>query len=550
MVREQICKTFFKICILLLSLMLILGCNLRSPKTTGSSGEFSSRSGLRRPIIYKGGDRLQGGGSFPAKGERDDVQDVVGDGNVVDNLVAYDNLESVVVADELSALLDQYGIEKDKKIAIAYLKEVLCNPVFGDDVVVYDDVKFRKLFVSWQPEQVKNVFNLLFEVFNKFFTVKSLIGNIGEDAFRKGLRYRLSSFTKNYVFPLRGVFQNPLTRVYDELVVGFFGRPHIKNHDLLNDIEAVASCQTLANRYSKFSDDEQQVIRDMRSIVTDPNIAVGQGYRPYNNDDFDFVLSFWDNNQIREVVRVYLKYIDRRKSFWNSRMDTIDNVDIYSLKEALAVTKNRLSTGLRELKIKILTPNFNSKSRDSLMYLKKCFNEPIANIHYSIVSNTDSVSIDTYFENYFADIYRYLSAKESFTNKYTTFDSLKRRLVEELRDIVFDTNIVVSRDARKYNEDYEFYFLFRNDDGGVDSLISGCLAMIDLQKEISVYIDTLEKGSDVQRKCLEDYNKIIQDYKSHLKEFFCGIKEDTFELKSQIPYNVNYYMNILFALKK
>ncbi|WP_024652871.1 BTA121 domain-containing protein surface lipoprotein, partial [Borrelia persica] len=170
-----------KIYILLLSLLslvlivLILIFNLRSRKRTPILEDAFLRSGLSRPVS-----EICGLIDVSLEGKRKHAEGIYGQ-DVDDDLEIYDNLEPVLVDDELNVLLDEFGIEEGRRIAIAHIQKVLCDPVIGSNYKTYDNVDFRNLLINWKLDKVKEFGEYLSSIFNEFVRLRSSIDNLGND---------------------------------------------------------------------------------------------------------------------------------------------------------------------------------------------------------------------------------------------------------------------------------------------------------------------------------------------------------------------------------
>ncbi|WP_407637293.1 BTA121 domain-containing protein surface lipoprotein, partial [Borrelia persica] len=210
----------------------------------------------------------------------------------------------------------------------------------------------------------------------------------------------------------------------------------------------VAEFTSLTDRYLRLylglSSIAGHYIEEIRSIVTDYNIAREQGYKTYSNDEFDLLLSSWDTDQIELVIIVYLRYINMIEHL-DERVDSIDNISPvgYSLSRRGRDVSKRLgiSLGLLEGEVRA---QFAEKIRAYPVQFKGLFNKPTAAaIYENILSVSDSSLFKTCIDNYSRDIDKFFKLMSNFVASYDVLDIKKQMTIEWIRDIIFDPKIVV-----------------------------------------------------------------------------------------------------------
>ncbi|WP_024652875.1 BTA121 domain-containing protein surface lipoprotein [Borrelia persica] len=507
----------YKICILLFLLVfmvfMMLSCNSQTP----GSGVKATRS-----VIDKGGGRIAGL-EHAAVAEEDINQ------NIEDNLAVTYNLEPVIVDNELDALLDGFNMQVEEKKVIAHIQYVLCDATIvgmQGNANTYTPVEFRSMLNRLGEDDVKRLATQLLPILSEFRAVQSEIEKISDGAYRRGLLYRLGCIKRNYAFVLKEIFRNPVSKIYDAVVehVNFKNQKvYYKNLEILKT--DASGFVTLADRYSKFSD-VGEAVKELRNIVTDLKIAVEQNYRTYSNEEFDTLLSSLDDKQLQKVILVYWGYKNRKDDIV-SLIGLVDDVKEDS--GALAPIRDGLKAGLSALKIE-MNNELPEKLKDYSVRLKSLFDKRSAVALYRDISSIDDLSIKPYFDSYFPNLNTLLIAKSNFIYEYERLNPTQRRVIEWIKEVVFDPSVTVSSDDRKYTRDYEFYFLLGGNNSRFDNFIVEHSKVFERREEalsaINAFVDSKFK-EDSRR----DYHQVLADYKLYLRQLFNAVEADTFTFK-------------------
>ncbi|WP_152520633.1 BTA121 domain-containing protein surface lipoprotein, partial [Borrelia persica] len=207
----------------------------------------------------------------------------------------------------------------------------------------------------------------------------------------------------------------------------------------------VSGFTSLADRYSGLPGRGRgYYVKEIRSIITDYNIAREQGYKTYSNDEFDILLSSWDVEQVKSIIDVYLSYASIL-DYFSKDLYYIDDVQGFKSKLGLGYRDilNRLKMGLILLEGEVKA-QFGEIARAYPVQFKGFFNKhSAAAIYESIISIYSSSIFQTCFDNYSRDVMKFFDVMSNFVASYDVLDIKKQMTIEWIRDIIFDPKIVV-----------------------------------------------------------------------------------------------------------
>ncbi|ACH93926.1 BTA121 domain-containing protein surface lipoprotein [Borrelia duttonii] len=515
-----------KICVLLVSLVLIISCNLKSSDLAkdgkgleNSFGKsvvvgplyevnrfvdepFSPRVEYDTPAVRKGVEEMGMGID-------------IGDMDV-----------------ELDNLLTRLNIQKEDRDVFVYLKKVLCDPTITDDQGVYKTYtvsEFHDLLDSWGAGQVSVIRSKLIRVFTSLKASRVLIGDCRNNILKQGLLNRLMFVKKEYERYLKKVFDSSdfsIIKVSLEYHNPYYGKFELIEIDASN----FKDLTDVRDRYSAFVDDDQKGIQEIRNILTSANIARGQNLKTYSDDEFDILFSSWSNYQLKRVVRMHLGYMRRARDVkvQIGYFDNMKNID------ATTELKDRLVTSLTTWKLK-LEDTLSQKDSGYPEYLKQIFNKSTAveiydNIPFS--SKYDINDYNFYFpfnDAYFLDIDRYYSIRNEFISKYNKLSYAEKVAVEFIRNIVFNANIAADKGYKTYTDDYKFYLIFASSDYYFSELVQRQMNFATCQSYIEEYINEIKENPVRKNKLLQKRDELVKKYHVSLKKFFHGVNEATFE---------------------
>ncbi|ETZ18019.1 hypothetical protein BDCR2A_01214 [Borrelia duttonii CR2A] len=535
-----------KICVLLVSLVLIISCNLKSSHLAKDNKGLESSFGksvvggplyevtrlVDKPLIpiveY----------DTPAVREvREGVEEMGMGVDIGDMDVGLDSL------------LARLNIKKEDRDVFVYLKKVLCDPTITDDQGVYKTYtvsEFHDLLDSWGERPVSIIGSILIKVFTLLKTSRTLISGCKNNILKQGLLNRLIFVKKEYERYLKKVFNTSnfsIIRVSLEHANPYYGKFELIEIEASN----FKDLTDVRDRYSKFNEDDQKGIQEIRDILTSSDIAGGQSLKTYSDDEFDILFSSWSNYQLKRVVRMHLGYMKRARDVevQIGYFDNMKNID------ATTELKDRLVTSLTTWKLK-LEDTLSQKDSGYPEYLKQIFNKSTAveiydNIPFS--SKYDINDYNFYFpfnDTYFLDVDRYYSILNEFVSKYNKLSYAKKVAVEFIRNIVFNANIAADKGYKTYTDDYKFYLIFASSDYYFSELVQRQVNFATCQSYIEEYINEIKENPVRKNKLLQKRDELLKKYHVSLKKFFHGVNEATFKFDDSSRKNYSEVVDIQF----
>ncbi|AHH07323.1 Hypothetical protein BCD_1257 (plasmid) [Borrelia crocidurae DOU] len=517
---------YFKIYILLVSLVLIISCNLKSSHIAKDNGGLENSFGksvfggplyevnrfVNKPLIPIV--------EYDTPAVREGVEEMgmgldIGDMDV-----------------ELDSLLARLNIKKEDRDVFVYLKKVLCDPTITDDQGVYKTYtvsEFHDLLDSWGERLVSIMGSILIEVFTSLKTSRTLISGCKNNILKQGLLNRLIFVKKEYERYLKNVFN---TSNFSIICVSLeHSNPYYGKFELI-EMEAsnFKDLTDVRDRYSKFNEDTQKGIQEIRDILTSSDIAGGQSLKTYSNDEFDILFSSWSDYQVKRVVRMHLGYL-KSVGYIKMQINHLDNIG--SILDASTYLKDRLVTSLKTWKLK-LKDAFSQKNSGYPEYLKQIFSKSTAVEIYNNIpfpSKDDINDYDFRFpfnDTYFLDMNEYYSTLNAFVSKYNKLSDAKKVAVEFIRNIVFNANIAADKGYKTYTDDYKFYFIFASSDY-FSELVQRQVNFANCQSYIEEYINDIKENPVRKNKLLQKRDELVAKYHVSLKKLFHGVNEATFE---------------------
>ncbi|WP_024654587.1 BTA121 domain-containing protein surface lipoprotein [Borrelia hispanica] len=523
-----------KIYILLVSLVLIISCNLKSSHI--AKDDKGLRSSFGKSVV--GGslhevDRFLNKPFIPVveydtPAVREDVEEMgmgvdIGDMDV-----------------ELDSLLARLSVPKKDRDVFVYLKKVLCDPTITHDQGVYKTYaisEFHDLLDRWGAERVAIIRSILMKIFTPLKASRILIDGFRNDILKQGLLSRFMFIKRDYESYLKKVFASPdFSSIRVSLEYNNF---YYEEFELI-EVDALdfKDFTDLRERYSTFIDDDQKGIQEIRDILTSSDIARGQNFKTYSNDEFDILFSSWSNNQVKRVVRMHSGYLRKAKDA-EFQIDYLDNIESM---DASTDLKDRLVTSLRTWKQK-LKDTFSQKNSGYPEYLKQIFNKPTAVEIYNNIpfpSDDDVNGPKFHFplnDTYFLDVNEYYSTLNKFVSKYNKLSYAEKVAVEFIRNIVFNANIAADKGYKTYTDDYKFYLIFGRDDNYFLNIVWHKLRIDKLKNDIEEYINNIKKDLDRKNEISKERDELVEEYHVSLKKFFHGVNEATFEFDDPLEKN-------------
>uniref|UniRef100_UPI00046303D0 BTA121 domain-containing protein surface lipoprotein n=1 Tax=Borrelia persica TaxID=44448 RepID=UPI00046303D0 len=390
----------------------------------------------------------------------------------------------------------------------------------------------------------------LSSIFNEFVRLRSSIDNLGNDIFRQGALYRLRLLKKNYVLGLKKIFDSSVSRIYDEFVQYVDYKDQKNNYsERLEMLQSdVLGFTSFSDCYSKLPGNKS--FSDVRSILTDPEIGADQGYRTYSNDEFDALLSHWNDDQLHAMI-LMLATFSTAVSKFESKLDAIDDID--NLKDDLM--KPELQIGLSAFKRK-LRDQLPYEIKYDKVYLKGLFDKPtVAEVYENILIALSFFTRSLFDDHYFLYLSQLVDIKNNFILRYNDLYDLNDLnllfAIGHIGNIVLDPNVVVFPVGRQYIDFYEFCFLFGGENSELVDFITAHSDIFVYQKKIAQEIDGLA-DFDSELKFWDKYNSVFSEYRLYVKELFSRVEDGTFDFKFDKERDIreNYKKRFADILKK
>ncbi|UPA14053.1 BTA121 domain-containing protein surface lipoprotein [Borrelia turicatae] len=241
--------------------------------------------------------------------------------------------------DEFYNLLNQLGIVKVKDIIAIYLKDLREKDAFRAEVAA------------------------VIEIEEKYALTKKL-----EIEFKK-----LEDFYPTY---LKWIFdRTDADGVYSAFVRGDYSNNFIK---LKSDVKIISDFNKLCEGFSK---EEKGTIAYMRSVVTDSNIGSVEGYKTYDDVEFNNLLHDLGVERLREIIKIHLSS--------------------HKAKNAALAAMNKAEESQKKQDLKF---NFDVLSRGYASHLKLLFHAFNADYVYHDFMGSKYAALFTNFKNEFDNI--------------------------------------------------------------------------------------------------------------------------------------------------
>ncbi|BDU63392.1 hypothetical protein BOFE_09320 (plasmid) [Candidatus Borrelia fainii] len=229
---------------------------------------------------------------------------------------------------DLDKLLDTFGVSKTGKRSIVRIKDVVTNDKIGIDkrdkgYKTYTNLDFRDLLNKLGAARVQDIIKFDLKVVEAQKAALEAINNIQEPKKKQSLQVVYDDKLKDYPLHLKKLFsKSTADAVYANVI-------NDKYVDEFPAIEAEAR-RIIANGdvYAKLSYKEKLVIDDIREIVTNNQIGIGEDYKTYTIPDFNALLNELGYFKVQEIVKAYSS-VDKIK---REVVDIINNLKDRQLK--------------------------------------------------------------------------------------------------------------------------------------------------------------------------------------------------------------------------
>ncbi|WP_330730280.1 BTA121 domain-containing protein surface lipoprotein [Borrelia turicatae] len=355
MLKVRYCNSLL---VLILLLLLVMGCNFKSPKDAAASGENS---------IVK-------------KNEKDPKEH---------------DTESLNA--KLDNLLNTFGISEAGKRSIVRIKDVVTDVGIGsvEGYRNYTDSELYALLNDLGAAKIQEIIKADLELVKTQKTALEAINNVHKPKERQNLQLRFNSKRNEYPLHLKGLFNESDFNVVYSNVIG---------DNYVNEFTAIKEeiIQVIGDfdLYKGLSSREKSVVDYIQSVVTNANFCYANNdCKTYTLTEFYALLNSLGDAKIREMIKVNLDVFKVREEIEAD----IAGLTEEKVKQAL---KTRLASYNNEYAF-ILRGAFNASGADNIysrfmkinyinayINLKKKIRDPRVLDVYTWLSDEDKGVID------------------------------------------------------------------------------------------------------------------------------------------------------------
>ncbi|AHH11196.1 hypothetical protein bcCo53_001244 (plasmid) [Borrelia coriaceae] len=241
-------------------------------------------------------------------------------GNVINDYIIRTTTQVTEQMDELASLgvvLDigdaksiYLQLDSGERNIIDHIKEIVTNPNIGDpkDYETYTKQEFDDLVIRLGLLDIKEIIknHLEVDVLQKDFD-KS-IGFVLNSNLKVELYRRLNNYKIDYMLGMKKLFNEVVSGKisYDDYVTQTIAQAHNYSTILKTEITDTTDNKDF---YSLFDSEEQNIIEEIRNIVTKRSFVVpSSDYKLRTEEEFNDLLFALGVVRVKEIIRVYSKY--------------------------------------------------------------------------------------------------------------------------------------------------------------------------------------------------------------------------------------------------
>ncbi|WP_025401288.1 BTA121 domain-containing protein surface lipoprotein [Borrelia crocidurae] len=473
-------------------LILIIGCNLKSPR--------------HDVVLYKK--------SFEEVFVDKEFEEI--------DIPLQRNIDFALYDKQLNELLDTFEMDESEKEFVFYIKEAVTSSDMASDTdKIWSQDDFRDILKNLGVVNVRKLIGPKSN-FNALSRVRAAIKSVKSIYALEKLRSQLDNYERAYFIDLRKAFNafvDDDKKRYDNSIVGDYTFNFDTLYKEARYILIFESC------YEKLPSERQIIIDKMRKILTDADIGRTEGYRTYDNYEFDVLFGKLGSTTIKDIVEIFLKNLQIIET---ARMQ-IDNIYMSDRKDIL------------ERKLAAYKAIYH-------LTIKKVFNSDIVDDIYAKFKSMSITDLDSNFTvavyDLFYSLYNCAFYINAYNSVYRFCSPQHRKAIDYLKGILTQSNGV---DSYKRYEVYEFEALFGNANFDFQSLLD---AHIDTLKERDEIRDFIEGIRDISKKeaVQKDFDVLVRNYPKYLRELFHNF-DPVFILVNNINHDyakrfVNFKFNI------
>ncbi|ETZ18018.1 hypothetical protein BDCR2A_01213 [Borrelia duttonii CR2A] len=500
-------KDFF---LLLLLVLMVIDCNLKSPKVLNSeipsNMGFVSRKSLEQNSLF----------------------------NTFEDFLE----NSVEIKDvDVNKLLDKFKISDEGKELVSYIKKILCDPDIVDkksDYKIYTKSEFCNLLNNLGSDGVYELKKHLWWSYSLLKKAEAAVKAINNNVYSieiAELQFKLDLNKNAYHLSLGKIFsESHIGDIYDNIV-------NYENRFVKSFVDIQQSAlgmidsenpdvKSFVKLTEGLSSDEQNAIKYIKQIIVDSNTSACQFCMEYSDDGFDALLGNWTFSQIQRLARMCLKYLEMRDDIEYK----INNLDKIEEIEATKEVQNRIKSVLTFLKDSFIFSWSTFKDKYP-QYLQSLFSKSTAAEVYESIPSLDFLFDPKFTKDFLIFNYvmnYYYNAMQDFPVIYNKLSDSEKKEVEDMRLKVVDSSVnnLLSENTVV---DYEFYSLLGDGRFFLPALYAH-IKVMKIIREKDDFVDMIHielEDSDILSKISSDFDDFVLGYPAYLKQLFLRLKKDS-----------------------
>ncbi|WP_024654584.1 BTA121 domain-containing protein surface lipoprotein [Borrelia hispanica] len=445
-------------------LVLTIGCNLKSPR--------------HDVVLYKK--------SFEKVFLGRELEEV--------NIPLQRDVDFALHDKQLNELLDTFEMDESEKEFVFYIKEAVTNSdITSETDKTWSQDDFRDILKNLGVVDVRKLIGPKSN-FNALSRVRATIKSIKSVYALEKLRSQLGNYERAYFIDLRKAFNafvNDDNKRYDNSIVGDYTFDFDNLGKEARYIVIFESC------YEELPSERQIIIGKMRKILTDTDIGRAEGYRTYDNYEFDVLFGKLGSSEIKDIVEIFLKNL---QAIETARIQ-IDNIYMSDRKD-------------------ILKRKLDAYEASYHLTIKKVFNSDIVDDIYAKFKSMSITDPDSNFTVGVYDLFYSLGNCALYISSYSVVYRMcaphHSRAIDYLKGILTQSDGI---DSYKRYEVYEFEALFGNANFDFKSILDDHIDTLKKRDEVREFVEGIRDASKKEEQ-EKELNVLMRNYPKYLRELF------------------------------
>lgn len=388
-------------------------------------------------------------------------------------------------------VFDIFGLSYDDRQVMLKIQGVVTNPNIGKDknYKTYTDSQFYDLINILGELRVKSIIKSYLEASkiqsNVQKAFEKALNNIYDDKKKLSLQSKLNDIKDGYNLNLKELFnERSVDDVYAKIANNTYMSQVIANANaqlsqLRSHVRGVANDKDV---YLQLSANEQDVIDDIKGIVTNPAVAKDYDYETSTDSKFYDLLNTLDILKVREMIEAYLREARKRAEKYAEVKSIIDSIEDSVLREKLQ---------------KLL----DDKHDLYKVTLKRIFNSSNSDFIYQEVVHGDYIPL-------FGDFRDDIAGIKNFEDIYKGLSSDEQALIEDIR----------SNDTERSKLKFKA-LLGRLGSKAISEIIAFHLNVLQEKEAAKSVLGNVPKG-DEKEDLVQQFERYVYNYDLHLEWCF------------------------------